>query len=100
MFLEGWFKDTLHVAPIEKLAVLRVDGDMYESTIQAMDALYEKLSPGGFLIVDDYFLPPCAIHELGVSPTAAMSGAALSRPIFFGLSPVVGDGRIRSAAKP
>jgi hypothetical protein len=60
IFLEGWFKDTLHRAPIEKLAVLRVDGDMYESTIQAMDALYAKLSPGGFLIVDDYFLAPCA----------------------------------------
>ncbi len=60
IFLEGWFKDTLHRAPIEKLAVLRVDGDMYESTIQAMDALYSKLSPGGFLIVDDYFLAPCA----------------------------------------
>ena len=60
MFLEGWFKDTLHLAPIEKLAVCRIDGDMYESTIQALDALYAKLQPGGFLIVDDYFLAPCA----------------------------------------
>ena len=60
MFLEGWFKDTLHLAPIEKLAVCRIDGDMYESTIQALDALYSKLQPGGFLIVDDYFLAPCA----------------------------------------
>ena len=58
MFLEGWFKDTLHLAPIEKLAVCRIDGDMYESTIQALDALYAKLQPGGFLIVDDYFLAP------------------------------------------
>ena len=33
---------------------------MYESAIQAMDALYSKLSPGGFLIIDDYFLAPCA----------------------------------------
>jgi O-methyltransferase len=33
---------------------------MYESTIQALDALYDKLSPGGFVIVDDYFLAPCA----------------------------------------
>jgi len=60
VFLEGWFKDTLPVAPIEKLAILRLDGDMYESTIQALDALYHKLSRGGFVIVDDYFLPPCA----------------------------------------
>ncbi len=59
-FVEGWFSDTLTEAPIEQLAILRLDGDLYESTIQALDALYPKLSPGGFLIVDDHFLPPCA----------------------------------------
>lgn len=60
VFLEGWFKDTLPNAPIQKLAILRLDGDMYESTIQALDALYHKLSYGGFVVVDDYFLAPCA----------------------------------------
>ncbi|PIT05984.1 macrocin-O-methyltransferase [Bradyrhizobium nitroreducens] len=58
-FLEGWFKDTLPWAPIERLALLRLDGDMYESTIQALEALYIKLSPGGVVIVDDYILEPC-----------------------------------------
>lgn len=58
-FLEGWFKDVLPKAPIDCLAVLRLDGDMYESTIQALEALYEKLSCGGFVIVDDYHLAPC-----------------------------------------
>jgi len=53
-FLPGWFKDTLHDAPIDQIAVLRLDGDLYESTIQALDALYPRLSPGGFCIVDDY----------------------------------------------
>ena len=53
-FLAGWFSDTLQRAPIERLAVLRLDGDMYESTIDALDALYPKVSPGGFVIVDDY----------------------------------------------
>jgi O-methyltransferase len=53
-FLVGWFKDTLPCAPIETLAVMRLDGDMYESTWQAIEALYPKLSPGGFCIVDDY----------------------------------------------
>jgi hypothetical protein len=64
-FLKGWFKDTLSHAPIERLAILRLDGDMYESTIQALDALYDKLSSGGFVIVDDYFLKPCAeaVHD-------------------------------------
>jgi O-methyltransferase len=53
-FLTGWFKDTLHVSPIDSIAVLRLDGDLYESTIQALDALYPRLSVGGFCIVDDY----------------------------------------------
>lgn len=53
-FLVGWFKDTLPTAPIDQLALMRLDGDMYESTIQAIEALYPKLSPGGFCIVDDF----------------------------------------------
>jgi len=53
-FLEGWFEDTLPDAPVEKLAVARLDGDMYGSTMDALVNLYPKLSPGGFLIVDDY----------------------------------------------
>ncbi len=53
-FLKGFFQDTLADAPIERLAVARLDGDMYESTIVALDALYPKLSIGGYLIVDDY----------------------------------------------
>lgn len=59
-FLPGWFKDTLPSAPIERLAIARLDGDMYESTWQALEALYPRLVPGGFLIVDDYgSLEPC-----------------------------------------
>jgi hypothetical protein len=53
-FLKGWFRDTLPVAPIERLAVLRLDGDMYESTMDALVNLYGKLSPGGFVILDDF----------------------------------------------
>lgn len=53
-FLEGWFADTLPPAPIEQLAVLRLDGDLYESTMDALVPLYDKVSPGGFVIVDDY----------------------------------------------
>jgi O-methyltransferase len=54
LFLEGWFKDTLPAAPIERLALARLDGDMYESTMDALRALYPRLSPGGWLVVDDY----------------------------------------------
>jgi O-methyltransferase len=50
-FLPGWFSDTLPAAPIKRLSVLRLDGDLYEST---MTALYPKVSVGGYVIVDDY----------------------------------------------
>jgi len=48
------FRDTLPVAPIRKLAILRLDGDMYASTMDALNALYAKVSKGGYVIVDDY----------------------------------------------
>lgn len=53
-FLPGWFQDTLPSAPIQTLALIRLDADYYESTRQALEALYARLSPGGFVIVDDY----------------------------------------------
>lgn len=53
-FLEGWFSETLETAPIEKLALLRLDGDLYESTMDALRPLFPKVSPGGFVVVDDY----------------------------------------------
>ena len=54
VFVEGFFEDTLPSVPIDSLAVLRLDGDMYSSTIQVLDCLYKKVSPGGFVIIDDY----------------------------------------------
>jgi O-methyltransferase len=53
-FVKGWFSETLKVAPIGTIAVLRLDGDHYSSTMDALEALYEKVSPGGYIIIDDY----------------------------------------------
>lgn len=53
-FLKGWFCDTLPNAPIEKLSLLRLDGDLYESTMDSLKNLYYRVSPGGYVIVDDY----------------------------------------------
>lgn len=84
VFIEGWFKDTLPNAPIQKLSILRLDGDMYESTIQSLDALYNKVSKGGFVIIDDYFLAPCAQavdefrrRESITSPLIPIDGSAV-----------------------
>lgn len=60
IFLKGWFKDTLPKAGIKQLAILRLDGDMYESTMDGLVNLYPLLSVGGYVIVDDYCIPNCA----------------------------------------
>lgn len=54
VFVEGFFSDTLPSLEAQSFAVIRLDGDMYESTWVALTCLYPKLSPGGFIIVDDY----------------------------------------------
>jgi len=53
-FLPGFFSDTLPSAPVKKLAILRADGDLYDSTYQILDNLYPRVSPGGYVIIDDY----------------------------------------------
>lgn len=55
-FHEGWFQETVpHAAQsIESLAILRIDGDWYESTKVCLDGLYDRVVNGGFVIVDDY----------------------------------------------
>ncbi len=59
-FLVGWFRDTLPQAEIERLSVLRLDGDMYESTMDGLRNLYPKLSAQGYVIIDDYnSVPQC-----------------------------------------
>ena len=64
-FLKGWFADTLPNAPIERLAVLRLDGDLYESTMTALESLYPKLSVGGYVIIDDYAPSlPCCVQAV------------------------------------
>lgn len=64
-FIPGWFKDSLPTAPVDRLAILRLDGDLYQSTIEALANLYPKLSKGGYVIVDDYAWPACkqAVHD-------------------------------------
>ncbi|MCP3891324.1 MAG: macrocin O-methyltransferase [Desulfobulbaceae bacterium] len=65
-FIEGWFHETLFDAPVNKIALLRLDGDMYESTYVSLEALYNRVSIGGFVIIDDYgYVESCkqAVHD-------------------------------------
>ncbi|HLN02134.1 MAG TPA: TylF/MycF/NovP-related O-methyltransferase [Bryobacteraceae bacterium] len=59
-FLEGWFRDTLPGAPMRQISVLRLDADMYASTMDALESIYLKLTAGGHCIIDDYgAVPAC-----------------------------------------
>lgn len=59
-FIPGWFHESLPQAPVEKLAVLRADGDQYVAQMAVLENLYPKLSPGGFILIDDYpGIPEC-----------------------------------------
>ena len=53
-FLEGWFADTMPSAPIDRLGVLRLDGDLYSSTMDVLLPMYDKVSAGGYVIIDDF----------------------------------------------
>lgn len=63
---KGWFQDTLPaLTDFPPIAVLRLDGDLYESTMVCLEHLYPKVVKGGITIIDDYGLPGCmkAVHE-------------------------------------
>jgi glycosyltransferase involved in cell wall biosynthesis/SAM-dependent methyltransferase len=58
IFVQGLFHETLPRLTGRSFALLRLDGDMYESTMVALEALYPALSPGGFVIIDDFNAVP------------------------------------------
>jgi O-methyltransferase len=53
-FHKGWFAETFPKASIEKIALLHVDGDFYESVKLSLETWFPKISPGGFIQIDDY----------------------------------------------
>ena len=59
IFIEGFFDTSLKNADIGKLSILRLDCDLYSSTMEVLDILYDKVSLGGYIIVDDMCLPGC-----------------------------------------
>ncbi|CAF3284966.1 unnamed protein product [Rotaria socialis] len=58
-FCKGYFVDSLPRCNVSRLAVLRMDGDMYESTMDQLFNLYSKLQVGGVIIIDDYSIEEC-----------------------------------------
>jgi O-methyltransferase len=65
-FAEGWFKDTLPAFQGREWALVRADGDMYESTMDILTNLYPGLVNYGYMVIDDYgCVLPCrqAVHD-------------------------------------
>ncbi|MEL6589905.1 MAG: TylF/MycF/NovP-related O-methyltransferase [Bacteroidota bacterium] len=52
---KGWFSDTLPHYAGPPIAILRLDGDWYESTMQGLENLFPHLVEGGVVILDDYY---------------------------------------------
>jgi hypothetical protein len=59
VFLKGWFSETLPNVN-DKFSIIRLDGDMYESTMDALVNLYDKLSINGYVIIDDFSFHACS----------------------------------------
>lgn len=54
IFIKGFFNESLPQADINNLSILRIDCDMYQSTLDVLENLYDKVSENGFIIIDDY----------------------------------------------
>ena len=67
--LEGWFHETLPRLRGRRFAIIRLDGDLYSSTMIALENLYPGLSSGGFVIVDDFRINECrrAVNDFRAS---------------------------------
>jgi hypothetical protein len=62
-FVKGWFQHTIEPTAdsIDNIAVLRLDGDLHESTLICLQHLYPKVVKGGVVIIDDYALTGCRV---------------------------------------
>jgi O-methyltransferase len=87
---QGWFADTLPKTPADlRIAVLRLDGDWYQSTMDCLEHLFDKVAPGGLVIIDDYLdWEGCsrAVHDFLSSRKA---GEAIRQSRFGGVSYIV-----------
>ena len=92
VFVKGWFKDTMPGLDIP-VSVLRLDGDMYESTDDVLRSMYDRVSPGGYVIVDDYQLPSCKLAVDELRSRKRLRGSLQVRPGVWWQKPPVNNER-------
>ena len=91
--LEGWFHETLPSAPIRQVSFLRLDGDLYASTMDGLNLLYDKVSVGGLIYADDY--SACAQMSNPLAAAANKPPAAAARAVAVGCRRAVHEFRDR-----
>lgn len=86
-FYKGWFQNTVPSCNIDKIALLRLDGDLYESTKVCLEHLGPRVQKGGVIIIDDWALDGCqkAVREWwkqhNISPV--IHTVPNSTPVYF-----------------
>lgn len=71
---KGWFENTIPKSNIEKISILRLDGDLYNSTLVCLVHLFSKVVDGGIVIIDDWQLEGCRLaceeyfHSISYKP--------------------------------
>lgn len=65
-FVKGWFDQTIPGAPVREIALLHIDADWYDSVRMVLQSLYDRVAPGGYIVLDDYgYWQGCnqAVHD-------------------------------------
>lgn len=75
---EGWFQDVLPQCTIGDIAFLRLDADLYESTLCCLRSLYDRVSPGGVVFIDDWKMKGC---KQAVLDYMSQTGTRMPEPV-------------------
>jgi O-methyltransferase len=91
--IPGWFNDTLGTAAVEQIAILLIDADWYDSVKIVLDTFYDKVVPGGFVILNDYntwegcnralddFLTERHLKDIAITEVEPTTGAYFQKPL-------------------
>jgi O-methyltransferase len=71
---QGWFADTLPSELPDQIAFAHLDGDLYSSTLESLEHVYPRLSPGAVCVIDDY-----CDHEVHRTIAEALNRSPLNR---------------------
>ena len=62
---QGWFSETLPTLSDRTFCFAHIDGDLFQSTLECLEFVYPRMSPGGWIVLDDYTWSHCERREQG-----------------------------------